>query len=142
MAKSNAEVVTIGLRAKTARAIAVVLAGPVDSPRVIKRIELVLSDPAMTATSQPYHEVMDLPWERATIAVRKSAKKIETIASKALSRLIRDAQGEGYAVRGIGIVGAGNRNLANIAIILITVVVPCASQLAAPFSIERKAASN
>jgi hypothetical protein len=114
MAKSNAEAVSIGLRAKTARAIAVVLAGPVDSPRVVRRVEVVLSDPAMPATSQPYHEVMDLPWERATVAVRKSAKKIESIASKALARLIGDAQGEGYAVRVVGIVGAGNRNLGKI----------------------------
>jgi hypothetical protein len=114
MAKSNSEAVSIGLRAKTARAIAVVLAGPVDSPRVVRRVEVVLSDPAMPATSQPYHEVMDLPWERATVAVRKSAKKIESIASKALARLIGDAQGEGYAVRVVGIVGAGNRNLEKI----------------------------
>jgi hypothetical protein len=114
MAKREAEAVGIGLRAKTARAIAVVIAGPVDSPRVVRRVELVLSDPALPATSQPYHEVMDLPWERATVAVRKSAKRIEAIASKALARLIADAQGEGYAVRGVGIVGAGNRNLGRI----------------------------
>lgn len=114
MPKSNAEVVSIGLRAKTARAIAVVLTGPLDSPRVVRRVELVLSDSAMPATSQPYHEVMDLPWERATVAVRKSARKIESIASKALTRLIRDTQAEGYVVHAIGIVGAGNRNLAKI----------------------------
>ena len=114
MAKSNAGAVSIGLRAKTARAIAVVLTGPVDSPRVVRRVEVVLSDPAMPATSQPYHEVMDLPWERAIVAVRKSAKRIETIASKALARLIGDARDEGYTVHGVGIVGAGNRNLEKI----------------------------
>ena len=114
MAKSKSEPVGIGLRAKTARAIAVVLAGPVDAPRVVRRVELSLTDPSIPATFQPYHEVIDLPWERATVAVRKSAKKIETIASNALARLIGDAQGEGYAVRGVGIVGAGNRNLEKI----------------------------
>jgi hypothetical protein len=114
MAKSKGEPVGIGLRAKTARAIAVVLAGPVDAPRVVRRVELSLTDPSSPATFQPYHEVIDLPWERATVAVRKSAKKIETIASNALARLIGDAQGEGYAVRGVGIVGAGNRNLEKI----------------------------
>lgn len=114
MAKSKGEPVSIGLRAKTARAIAVVLAGPVDAPTVVRRVELSLTDPSSPATFQPYHEVIDLPWERATVAVRKSAKKIETIASNALARLIGDAQGEGYAVRGVGIVGAGNRNLEKI----------------------------
>ena len=86
------------LRAKTARAIAVVLAGPVSSPRVVRRVEMVLCDPAMPATSGPYHEVMDLPWEQATVSVRKSAKRIEAIASKALARLIDDAQDQGFAV--------------------------------------------
>src|SRR4030095_4060399 len=114
MAKSNAEAVFIGLRAKTARAIAVVLAGPVDSPRVVRRVEVVLSDPAVPATSEPYHEVMELPWERATVAVRKTAKRIEAIASKALSKLVQDAQRQGFAVRAVGIVGAGKRNLEKI----------------------------
>ena len=114
MAKVRGQAVSIGLRAKTARAIAVVLAGPVDSPRVVKRIELVLSDPAMPATSEPYHEVMELPWERATVAVRKIATRIEEVASKCLARLVREAQAEGFAVRGVGIVGAGNRNLEKI----------------------------
>lgn len=114
MAKVSGHAVSIGLRAKTGRAIAVIVTGPVDSPTVVRRVELVLSDPAMPATYQPYHEVMDLPWERATVAVRKTAKRIEAVASKALARLIRDVQAEGYAVRGIGIVGAGNRNLEKI----------------------------
>ncbi len=108
------QIASIGLRAKTARAIAVVLAGPVDSPRVVKRVELVLSDPAMSATYQPYHEVMDLPWERAAVAVRKTATRIEAVASKALAGLIGEVQAEAFAVRGIGIVGAGNRNLEKI----------------------------
>lgn len=114
MTKEKPEAVCIGLRAKTARAIAVVLAGPVNSPRVVRRVEMALCDPAMPATSEPYHEVMDLPWERATVAVRKSAKRIEAIASKALAQLIDDARDQGFAVRAIGIVGAGNRNLEKI----------------------------
>lgn len=114
MAKVSGQTVSIGLRAKTGRAIAVVLAGPVDSPQVVKRVELVLSDPAMPATREPYHEVMELPWERATVAVRKTAKRIEAVASKALACLVREAQAEGFAVRSVGIVGAGNRNLEKI----------------------------
>lgn len=106
--------VSIGLRAKTARAIAVVLGGELDSPHLLKRMELKLADPAFPETSQPYHEVLDLPWDDAQLAVRKIASRIEKLASKELGRLVREAQVGGAIVCGIGIVGAGDRNLEKI----------------------------
>jgi len=80
----------------------------------MKRTQLTLTDPRTPATSQPYHEVMDLPWEQAQVAVRKTAKLIEKAASKSLRRLVQEMQSEGLKVRGVGIVGAGNRNLEKI----------------------------
>ena len=59
MKESN--LVSIGLRAKTARAIVVVLGGSTDSPAVLAKTEIKLADPKVPATAQPYHEVMDLP---------------------------------------------------------------------------------
>ncbi len=112
MNKSN--LVSIGLRAKTARAIAVVLGGPSDAPFVLKKFELALADPQMPATGQPYHEVMDLPWAEAQKAVRKSAQAIEAIARKALVRLIKELQSAGLNVSGVGIVGAKDKDLARI----------------------------
>jgi hypothetical protein len=110
----DSQYASIGLRAKTARAIAVVLGGQLDSPRVLKRTELKLADPAFPETSQPYHEVLDLPWGRAQVAARKIGTKIEKLATKELARLVRDAQAEGLIVSGVGIVGAGDRNLEKI----------------------------
>lgn len=106
--------VTIGLRAKTGRAVAVVLGGSVDAPRILKRVEIRLVDPAFPETGQPYHEVLDLPWDKAQVAVRKIASRIEKTASKEIGRLVREAQAEGAIVCGIGIVGAGERNLEKI----------------------------
>jgi hypothetical protein len=59
----------IGLRAKTARAIAVVLTGTAASPRAVIRTEITLALPANPALYQPYHEVMDLPWAHAAEGV-------------------------------------------------------------------------
>lgn len=106
--------VSIGLRAKTGRAVAVVLGGSVDAPQVLKRVEIGLVDPAFPETRQPYHQVLDLPWEKAQVAVRKIASRIEKVASKEIGRLVREAQAEGAIVREIGIVGAGERNLEKI----------------------------
>ena len=110
----KANLVSIGLRAKTARAIAVVLGGTIDAPIVLTKFEIKLADPKDPATAQPYHEVMELPWEESQRAVRKSAAAIETIARKAVARLIRQLQSQGMKVRGAGIVGAKDRDLARI----------------------------
>jgi hypothetical protein len=70
--------VSIGLRAKTARAIAVVLGGTTDAPIVLAKLEIKLSDPKIPATAQPYHEIMELSWEESQKAVRKSASAIRS----------------------------------------------------------------
>ncbi len=110
----NSNLVSIGLRAKTARAIAVVLGGPSDSPIVLRKLEIALADPKVPATAQPYHEVMDLPWAESQKAVRKSARAIEIIAQKALARLIKELQSAGMIVSGVGIIGAKDKDLARI----------------------------
>jgi|SRR5882724_8746052 len=106
--------VSIGLRAKTARAIAVVLGGTTEAPLVLTKLEIPLADPKIPATAQPYHEVMDLPWEQSQKAVRKSARAIEAVAQKALARLIKELRATGMKVSGVGIVGAKDRDLARI----------------------------
>ena len=112
MKKSN--LVSIGLRAKTGRAVAVVLGGSTDSPLVLKKEEISLADAKVPATAQPYHEVMDLNWEESQKAVRKFAVRIEGIARKALARLIREQRSNGMQVSGVGIIGAKDRELARI----------------------------
>ena len=112
MKRSN--LVAIGLRAKTARAIAVVLGGSIDSPVVVIKTEFKLADPKVPATAQPYHEVMDLPWDESQIAVRTSAARIEAIARTALAQLIEELRKEGMKISGVGIVGAKDRDLTRI----------------------------
>jgi hypothetical protein len=106
--------VAIGLRAKTARAIVVVLGGSADSPTVLLKEEIRLVDPKVPGTAQPYHEVMDLPWEASQRAVQRYARAIESVATKELARLIKQMTKDGATVVGVGIVGAKDRDLARI----------------------------
>src|ERR1051326_1295666 len=106
--------VAIGLRAKTARAIAVVLGGSIDSPLVVTKTELRLADPKFPATAQPYHEVMDLSWDNSQIAVKTAAAQIESIAKTALGLLMEELHQRGMKILGVGIVGAKDRDLARI----------------------------
>jgi hypothetical protein len=106
--------VSIGLKARTGKAIVVVLSGPAVSPRVVTRTELVVTDPNIPATSQPYHEVMDLPWDEATEAVKPLTAAIEKVAAAALSRVVRDLRAAGLKVSAVGIAGSADRVLEKI----------------------------
>src|SRR5437868_11542904 len=112
MTRSN--LVSIGLRAKTGRAIAVVLGGSIEAPVVLLKTEIKLVDPKVPATAQPYHEVMDLPWEQSQRAVRKYAAAIERSAQKALAKLIEEQTSKGMKIAGAAIVGAPDRDLARV----------------------------
>jgi hypothetical protein len=108
------ERVAIGLRAKTARAIVVVLGGPAESPTVLLKGEISLTDPRMPATAQPYHQVMDLAWEESERAVQKHITAIERVARTALRDLMKQMGASHKKVAGAGIIGAPDRDLKRI----------------------------
>src|SRR5437667_1158465 len=104
----------IGRRGKTARAIVVVLAGTAASPHAVTRTEIALASAVNPDLFQPYHEVMDLPWERATLAVHDAERAIEGAATRGLKALVDELRSRGMRVSSVGIVGAPERNLAAI----------------------------
>jgi hypothetical protein len=101
----------IGLKAKTGRAIAVVLSGPANSPQLVSRSEISLTDPSMPATFQPYHEVMELRWDESQKKVKPFIRAIERVAAKALKELIHELRAQGLTVVGVGVVGSADRDL-------------------------------
>ena len=112
MTKPN--LITIGLRAKTGRAIGVALGGSANSPQVLKKFEIKLTDPKLPDTAQPYHAVMELRWEESQKAVRPSVVAIERVARTAMATLIKELQANGSMVRGVGVIGSKDRDLARI----------------------------
>jgi hypothetical protein len=106
--------IIIGLRAKTGRAIAVVLGGSRTAPLVVLKTEIKLTDPKIPETFQPYHEVMDLPWEQSQRAVRTFTRPIEVVARKALAKMVKELQGKGLNVKGVCVVGSTDRDLTRI----------------------------
>jgi len=104
----------IGLRAKTGRAIGVAVAGSDSAPAFVARRELTLFDPAVPDSGQPYHAVMELPWEKALIEVQPLVEVVERCAAAALKEWVDELRSRGFAVRAIGIVGAPERRLERI----------------------------
>jgi hypothetical protein len=95
----------IGFRAKTGRAIAVVIAMDADEPSFVWRGEVRLVDPS--ATIGPYHEVMDLPWSDALEAVQPLVRAIEAIAQDVLDDLVGEMKH--LHIRGVGVIGSRPR---------------------------------
>jgi hypothetical protein len=104
----------IGFRAKTGRAIGVVLSGDPASPEFSWRGEVSLVDPAVPDSGQPYHAVMELPWSEATVAVQPLVSAIEAVAETALRALVDDMRSRQLEIRGAGIVGSRQRSLEKI----------------------------
>ena len=106
--------VAIGVKTKTGRAVAVALSDPSSSPQFVCREEISLSDKAVPATMQPYHEVMELPWSESLIAVRPTIAAIEKIAAASLRKLITEIEGRGFRVACVAVVGPADRKLERI----------------------------
>jgi hypothetical protein len=102
----------IGFRAKTGRAIAVAIAAESGTPAFVWRDELRLAPP--DATIGPYHEVMELPWTEALVAVRPLEQEIESIAEAALRDVIAALRAKKIAIRAVGVVGSAPRDIARI----------------------------
>lgn len=106
--------VIIGLRAKTGRAIAVVVSGSRAAPLVLSKTEIKLTDPKIPETFQPYHEVMDLPWEQSQRAVLTFTRPVEVVARKALAKMIKELEAAAFKVKGVCVVGSKDRELTRI----------------------------
>jgi hypothetical protein len=104
----------IGLRAKTGRAVAVVIGGSRTAPLVVSKTEIKLTDPKIPETFQPYHQVMDLPWEQSQRAARTFIRPIEGVARKALANMCQELQAKGLKVKGVCVVGSKDRDVARI----------------------------
>jgi hypothetical protein len=110
----RSQIACLGLRAKTARAIAVVVSGPGDSPQAVTRAEITLNTPDVPALFQPYHEVMNLPWDQAVVAARNSERAIEAAATRSLKSVLLDMRARGLKITCVAIVGAPERKLESI----------------------------
>ena len=114
MHQQNRKVACVGLRAKTARAIAVVVSGTAQSPHAMARAEVTLATAERPTLFGPYHEVMNLQWDEAIFAVQQAERAIEAVAIRCLKDLVRDLRTQDIEVAGIAVVGAPERKLQSI----------------------------
>ena len=113
-AEAVAPPAAIGFRARTGRAVAVLVAGSSKAPRALKRHEISLTSPTHPETKQPFHAVMELPLPEALAAAGRTEEVIVSVARGALGMLLEEAGAAGVRVRAIGVVGSPDRDLSGI----------------------------
>ncbi|MEK6300115.1 MAG: hypothetical protein AABO41_05285 [Acidobacteriota bacterium] len=96
--------VALGFRVKSGRAIAVVLAGPPESPQVLARREVKLCDPAEPDSMQPYHAALEMPGQTAAKAIERLVKIVRRAANASVGELIEEWRGAGHEICGAGLV--------------------------------------
>jgi hypothetical protein len=106
--------VSLGLRAKTGKAIAVAICAGKNGPEFVGRWNVLLHDPAVPETGMPHHYVMELPWAEAQRAVKPYEKKIERLAAATLTAIAGDLKRSGYQMTSVGVVGSPERDLSKI----------------------------
>ncbi len=88
----------VGFRVKTGWATAVLLAGPVQSPRILDRRVIDLCDSAVPESKQPYHAAMG-QLEENDAKVEGRVKIVRRVTKASVLGLLEDYRDAGWQVR-------------------------------------------
>jgi hypothetical protein len=98
----------LGFRAHSGWAAMVAVAGTMDAPRVLERRRIVVADPEIPGSKQPYHAAAGLPFPRAESAVREAIESSRGLALEAMTATVEGLRSQGHEVVGCGVLlGSG-----------------------------------
>src|ERR1035437_5126042 len=98
----------LGFRAHSGWAAMVAVAGMIDTLRVLKRRRIVIADPEIPGSKQPYHAAAELPFPEAEALVRRTIESSRALAREAMAATVAALRSQGHEVAGCGVVlGSG-----------------------------------
>lgn len=77
---------------------AVLLAGPSNKPQLIKCGPILLSDPKIPGSKQPYHAALELPRQEGEAVTNSLRKVVSAAAKKSLKKLLEEANAAAFDV--------------------------------------------
>lgn len=101
----------LGFRAHSGWAALVAIAGTNDAPHVLERRRIVLADPRMAGSRQPYHAAAGLAFPQAEALVRSAVESSRTLALEAISATVKGLRSQGHEVAGCAVVLGSGRAL-------------------------------
>lgn len=98
----------LGFRAHSGWAALVAVEGAMDAPRVLERRRIVIADPEMPGSKQPYHAAAGLSLPQAEALVQRAVESSRVLALEAMSAAVKRLRSQGHEVAGCGVLlGSG-----------------------------------
>jgi hypothetical protein len=108
----------LGFRAHSGWAAMVAVAGTIDAPVVLDRRRIVIADPEMVGSKQPYHAAAELPFAQAEGLVRRATESSRMLAREAISAVVKALESQGHEVAGCSVLLGSGKPLPALAAIL------------------------
>jgi hypothetical protein len=90
----------------------VAAAGTMDALRVLDRRRIVIADPEMRGSKQPYHAAAELPFPQAELLVQQAIERSRALAVEAMAAAVNALRSQGHEVAaGCGVVLGSGKEL-------------------------------
>jgi len=100
--------IALGFRAHSGWAALVAVSGTIAAPRVLERRRIVIADPEIPGSKQPYHAAAGLPFDQAGTLVGDAIESSRALALEAISATVKSFRSQGHEVAGCGVLlGSG-----------------------------------
>jgi hypothetical protein len=96
----------------------VAVSGTMDAPRVLERRRIVIADPELPGSKQPYHAAVDLPLREAEVRVTRAMESSRALALDSIVRTLQALRLQGHEVAGCGLLLGSGQALPELAKIL------------------------
>jgi hypothetical protein len=110
--------IALGFRAHSGWAAMVAAGGTPHAPRVLDRRRIIIADPELPGSKQPYHAAADLPFGEAQALVQNAIESSRGLAMEALGATIKGLQREGHEVAGCAVLLGSGKPLPDLSAIL------------------------
>jgi hypothetical protein len=110
----------LGFRAHSGWAALVAVAGPAETPVVVLRRRLVIADPDLSGSKQPYHAAEPMAFPDAEAFINRCADSTRSMAKKGVRDAVTELTSMGFAMAGSCVLLGSGRPLGDLAKILLS----------------------
>ena len=110
--------VALGFRAHSGWAAMVAVAGAPDTPRILDRRRIVIANPDLPGSKQPYHAAEGLPFAAAERLIQEAVESSRALAVEAISAVQKKLRAEGHKLAGCAVLTGSGKPLPELAKIL------------------------
>jgi hypothetical protein len=110
--------IALGFRAHSGWAAMVAVAGTLKAPQVRDRRRMIIADPHLPGSKQPYHAAAELPFPMAEASLRKALESSRALALDEISTSIEHLRSQGHEVVACGLLLGSGKPLPSLQAIL------------------------